>query len=164
MRTSIQTRFNTIWKKKELILASCLLPRFKLLWLDGTERFMAEAWLKSLFENDDTSSSEASETESSRIASKEDFFCLPVEKNTTSSSRIEELELFLKCQSKDLTVLLLYPAILKVFLEFNTPLPSSAPVERLFLTGSNVMTQKRHKLSDSLFEKLVLLNENFVLF
>lgn len=31
--TSIKTRFSTLWEKKELILASCLLLRFKLLWL-----------------------------------------------------------------------------------------------------------------------------------
>jgi len=46
-----------------------------------------------------------------------------------------------------------YPAVLKVFLEYNTPIPSSAPVERHFSTGSNVMTVTRHKLGDSLFEK-----------
>jgi len=57
-------------------------------------------------------------------------------------------------------VLLLYPAVLKVFLEFNTPFPSSVPVEQLFSTGSNMMTQKLHKLSDSLFENLVLLKQN----
>lgn len=73
---------------------------------------------------------------------------------------MEELELYLKCQSKELNVLLLYPAVLKVFLELNIPIPSSAPVERLFSTGSNVITQKRHKLGDMLFEKLVLLKQN----
>ena len=60
-------------------------------------------------------------------------------------------------------MLLLYPVVLKVFLELNTPLPSSAPVERLFSTGSNVMTEKRllikDKLGDSLFEKLDLLKQ-----
>ncbi|KAF0704577.1 Uncharacterized protein FWK35_00037648, partial [Aphis craccivora] len=166
VRTSIQTRFSSIWEKKELILASCLLPRFKLLWLDGDKRFMAKSWLRSHFEHlDYTANSEANETESPSCTAgtdtfKEDFFCLPVDNNSKTSSSIEELELYLKSQSKELSVLLLYPTVLTAFLKFNTPLPSSAPVERLFSTGSNVMTQKRHKLSDSLFEKLVLLKQN----
>jgi len=171
LRTSIQNRFSTIWEKKELVLASYLLPRFKLLWLDGAKCIMANARLKSHFKNMDctyTSSSEARETESpicltSTATFKEDFFCLPVDNNNSvTSSSIEELESYLNSQSKELSVLLLYPTVLKAFLEFNTPLPSSAPVERLFSTGSNVMTQKRHKLSDSLFEKLVLLKQNKV--
>jgi len=133
---------------------------------------MANTWLRSHFENMDyISSSEARETESltclastgSTTTFKEDFFCLPVNNNNSvTSSSIEELESYLKSQSKELSMLLVYPTVLKAFLEFNTPLLSSAPVERLFSTGSNVMTQKRHKLSDSLFEKLVLLKQNKV--
>jgi len=37
-------------------------------------------------------------------------------------------------------------------------LPSSAPVERQFSSGALVLTEKRNKLSDSLFDKLLLLN------
>lgn len=124
---------------------------------------MAKSWLRSYFENlDYTYNSEASETESPSCTAgtdtfKDNFFCLPVNNNSVTSSSIEELESYLKSQSKDLSVLLLYPTVLTAFLKFSTPLPSSAPVERLFSTGSNVMTQRRHKLSDSLFEKLVLL-------
>ncbi|XP_047132369.1 zinc finger BED domain-containing protein 4-like [Hydra vulgaris] len=166
VKSSVQTRFSAIWEKKELILASCLLPRFKLLWLDGVKRFSAEASLKSLFESvDHRSSSGPCEMESSRTTTgefKEDFFCLPVESNRVTSSGIEELELYLKSQSRELSLLLLYPSVLKAFLELNTPLPSSAPVERLFSTGSNVITEKRYKLGDLLFEKLVLLKQNKV--
>ncbi|CAI6351873.1 unnamed protein product [Macrosiphum euphorbiae] len=133
---------------------------------------MANAWLRFHFENMDyTSNSEARETEtpiclaSTYTATfKEDFFCLPVDNNNsvTSSSIDELLESYSKNQSKELCVLLLYPTVLKSFLEFNTPLPSSAPVERLVSTGSNVMTQKRPKLIDYLFEKCMLLKQNKV--
>jgi len=57
-------------------------------------------------------------------------------------------------------MLLSYPEVLKVFLQYNTAKPSSAPVERLFSTGSNVMTVKRYRLNDDHFEKLVLLKQN----
>ena len=64
LRTSIQNLFDTKWEKKELVLASCLLPCFKLLWLDSPKRIMANAWLRFHFENMDyTSNSEARETE-----------------------------------------------------------------------------------------------------
>lgn len=77
-------------------------------------------------------------------------------------SCIEELELYLKSQPKELSQLLLYPTLLTAFFKFNTILQSSAPVERLLSIDSNVMTQKMQKLSDSLFEKLVLLKQNKV--
>lgn len=158
IENSVKKRFSSVWNKKELIIASCLIPRFKLLWLESCDYFTAEAWLKTLFENvNESTNSENSESE----YSPEDFFCLPVvKKKSKKSSSMEEIELYLKSNSQDLFLLHSYPVVLKVFLEYNTPIPSSAQVERLFSTGSNVMTVKRHKLSDSLFEKLVLLKQN----
>lgn len=43
---------------------------------------------------------------------------------------------------------------------FNTPLTSSAPVERLFSFAEIVNSPRRHALSDFAFEKLVLLKAN----
>jgi len=161
IKNSLKKRFSSVWNKKELIIASCLIPRFKLVWLEGCigcNYFTAEAWLKTLFESVDESNN--SENSESDYAS-EDFFCLPVaKKKSKKSSCMEEIELYLKSNCQDLSLLHTHPAVLKIFLEYNTPIPSSAPVERLFSTGSNVMTVKRNKLSDSLFEKLVLLKQN----
>lgn len=50
IKDSVQRRFGSIWKNKELILASCLIPRFKLLLHDGGDQFVDEAWMKSKFE------------------------------------------------------------------------------------------------------------------
>ena len=47
-----------------------------------------------------------------------------------------------------------------MFFKFNTPLASSAPVERLFSFSGMVDSPPRNKLSDSNFEKLVLLKAN----
>ena len=53
-----------------------------------------------------------------------------------------------------------YPSIKQLFLRYNSILPSSAPVERLFSFGGMVNTPKRQNLGDELFEMLVLLKVN----
>ena len=47
-----------------------------------------------------------------------------------------------------------------VFIKLNTPLPSSAAVERLFSLGKDVLRPKRASLSDEHFEMMVFLKEN----
>ena len=51
-----------------------------------------------------------------------------------------------------------------VFLKYNTPLPSSAAVERIFSTAGDIIRPKRSCLSASNFEELVFLKGNLHLF
>ena len=44
-----------------------------------------------------------------------------------------------------------------LFLRFNTQIPSSAAVERMFSMEKDVLEPKRSKMSDQHFEKLVFL-------
>ena len=48
----------------------------------------------------------------------------------------------------------------KYFLKYNAPIPSSAPVERLFSAGGLVPTPRRNKLWDKRFEMLLILKFN----
>ena len=47
-----------------------------------------------------------------------------------------------------------------LFIKFNTPIPSSAAVERLFSTGKDVLRPKRSRLTDRYFEMLLFLQKN----
>lgn len=62
--------------------------------------------------------------------------------------------------SKELNMLNTYPQLKNLFLKVNTPLASSAPVERLFSLAGIVHSSRRRALSDENFEKLVLMKAN----
>ena len=78
-----------------------------------------------------------------------------------NGAKIEAIN-YLEDPSKDMNSLskYRYPLVYALFLRFNTDLPSSAPVERLFSTGGLILTPRRNKLSDTTFEKLLMLKTN----
>lgn len=68
----------------------------------------------------------------------------------TTKSELEVLH-FLSDEENNLNNLEKYPIIKQVFIRYNTPLPSSAPVERLFSFATMINQPRSHKLSDQLF-------------
>lgn len=147
--------------EKELVIAACLIPRFKLNWLEGNKKLNAELFLKTEFSCSENEISDSNSDNDSDSDSNKDFFCLPKKlySNKTITSD-QELLNFIKNNNTDLKSLFAFPKVLSKFIQFNTGLPSSAPVERLFSTGGNVMTSKRHRLGDDIFENLILLKQN----
>jgi hypothetical protein len=61
---------------------------------------------------------------------------------------------YLDDRSKELNSLNSFGYVRATFIKYNTTLPSSAPVERL------ILTPRRNKLSDVMFEKLLMLKTN----
>ena len=55
-----------------------------------------------------------------------------------------------------------YPIIKMLFIKYNSMLPSSAPVERMFSIATNINKPKRNKLNDTKFALLVLLKSNLL--
>ncbi|XP_061450393.1 uncharacterized protein LOC133369283 [Rhineura floridana] len=169
VREALRKLFAAIWEDKRLLLAACLHPRFKLDWLEScqaathTNKYTMEALLKAEIKmgvlNEDNDQSSDKDQEGDDL--EDDFFnFLPQGKKSAVDTAEEELVRYLRSPSREVSSLHGFPRVLRCFLQHNTDMPSSAAVERLFSTGGNVMTVKRHSLSDMLFEHLVLLRHN----
>jgi len=62
---------------------------------------------------------------------------------------------FLNSKKKDLDILNEFPIIKEVFLKYNTTIPSSAAVERLFSKAVQALTPRRSRLSENTFQMIL---------
>jgi len=153
------------------LLASTSLPYFKVRWLsllqessfgdhDATVKQVKEK-LKIAARNCNSDGCDIIESRDS--SSDDDFFkTMDGSFSSTSKSNKDDLELlsYLQDTSKAVNSLVKYPLIKNVFKKYNTTLPSSAPVERLFSFAGMVHGPKRTRLSNAHLEQLVLLKSN----
>ena len=91
--------------------------------------------------------------------SNEDFFVF-YDTNVAFNSVSAELDMYINDTSRDIDSLHCFPLVKKVFVAKNTLLPSSAPLERLFSIGGQILTPRRNGLSDENFEELLMLRAN----
>ena len=89
----------------------------------------------------------------------EDSF-LPKKKPRTNENPIKIVNDYLGSDCQDFSLLKTMPVIEKLFRKYNTSLPSSAPVERMFSSAGGIFTKRRHQLSDEHFEMQLLLKES----
>lgn len=136
-----------------MIIASCLHPKFKTNWLSGEEKKVAESYLEDLLGIRSSNNSPNLPDDDH-----DDFFNFYQE--STPESEEEELQRFLKSKNCDINLLENFPKIKKLFIKFNTALPSSASVERLFSIGNTVLSPFRGHLNDDLMEHQLLLKVN----
>uniref|UniRef100_A0A672FLL1 BED-type domain-containing protein n=1 Tax=Salarias fasciatus TaxID=181472 RepID=A0A672FLL1_SALFA len=136
---AIKTRFGSVMDSKEALLAACTLPKFKLRWLKEENR---REVLRTLL-----------------TADVSDFFDFGEEDDVTPYDSETEVIDFLKSGS-EMEVLNRFPTIKTLFMRYNTAIPSSAPVERLFSRGSLVLSPRRNRLSDKRFERVLLMRYN----
>lgn len=144
---------------KNYILASITHPKFKLKWvktkyLDLCKQLLqTECITEYSFEN----------TFSSNSTKSEDFFSslkqISGSTSTTGDLDMEILE-YLEDRNKEVDSLEKFKTIKQNFVKYNTTIPSSAPVERLFSTAVQIFTPRRNRLSDLLFSKLLFLKGN----
>lgn len=173
----ITTRFDSYFTFSEssqsASLASITHPAFKLRWLKP--EVLDE--MKNLFLNTLTlcanqeleqSSSQTVNTTSAYCALDSqslDYFTFmqnTEEHQSTSVQSQAQLEgmQYLEDGDKSVSSLNRYPRVCRMFRKYNVALPSSAAVERLFSIGGMICTAKRNRLSEKLFESLLLQRTN----
>jgi hypothetical protein len=163
----INKRFGHLFEDTEFLLASVSHPKFKTYWIDDQELKMRCTMLllnavQTVTVKDESSSaamlqttSAINTTDAGGDTDSSDFFS-DLHEDMSDQPHLK----YLQDSSRDLGMLNNHPAVKSVFLQFNTTIPSSAPVERLFSTGAIILTKRRNRLSDETFEKLLLLKIN----
>lgn len=146
---------------KDALLAAASCPKFKLRWLRDEGR---REQVKELLTAECRTIAPAPETCASvptTLASDDemDFFGFERDPEESYSAEKEVMD-YLRSGGYELETLNQFSNVKNIFLKYNTPTPSSAPVERLFSFGSLVLTPKRNRLSDRRFEKLLLMRYN----
>ncbi|XP_050440012.1 uncharacterized protein LOC126845401 [Adelges cooleyi] len=102
----------------------------------------------------------------------DDFFknvCTPNNLNSSSDPESRNLNnanvqalSFFNNKKKELNILNKFSTIKEVFLQYNTTIPSSAAVERLFSGAIQVLTPRRNRLGDKTFEKLLCCRAKYI--
>lgn len=106
--------------------------------------------------------SNLNDVEKDELSKLERFYCFDEVPETIYGDDVEvEFQRYLS-DSKITTIpdLNNYPNIREVFRHYNTIIPSSAPVERVFSVAKHILRPERNKLKDELFEKLIILKSN----
>lgn len=164
----IRNRFRNIWWSKEFVLASCLHPRFKTDWiLEDDSKTEAFGWiideLQSVQAEKEQVTDSKNDNNSSISSAEDEFFSFPSKPNNNmllQNSFESEVKSFLARKEKAVSILNDYSNLKNIFIKYNTTVPSSAAVERMFSIASDVFKNKRFSLNDDSFEIQLLLKMN----
>ena len=144
------------------IIASTSHPYFKLRWIElkpSLNTKTMEENIKRLLINAMERIGGRSSSDNSASSDGDDFYQFSKRKRSRISSEMVLLS-FLEDSDSHLGNLHHHKMMQKLFVKYNTTLPSSAPVERLFSLGGLTLAPRRSSLSDAMFERLVLLKSN----
>lgn len=173
---AVKKRFENILKNNEMQCATALLPKFKLKFF---KKYMPEVVknISSKLENEFQNILNASNSNNNNSNSNNNnnnnnnnntsnindldlststFFESDDEEETSS----EFLKLYENYSSIDQLKEKKFVGLKKLFLKYNSAMPSSASVERLFSCAKKVLSPSRTKLDDKNFEMQLLLHEN----
>lgn len=172
---SLENRFESIMKfkeeNKELILATAIHPNFKISWIeDERDREYAQTLLINTyieFSNAEksASSSPTNQTEINRSNSIENNFFkrLRQERRTSNDDALTFDVWKYLLQSTDdpnLDQIRLNPVLGELFQRYNTTLSASGAIERIFSKALQIFTNRRSRISDENFEKILFVQQN----
>ena len=155
MHSGLSRRFKIEMESSYFKVAASLHPRFRLNWVSEHDQMEVQTLVyKALLPFEEQRPTVEVNAEDCAANS---FFWrfekrAKVNSNVCSSSSLQSVWLDWCKTQNDLPEELRRP-----FIKYNTTLPSSAAVERLFSVGKRVMSSNRTQMSDFTFEKMVML-------
>ena len=149
---------DTTTKVSEYTLSATLLPIHKLFWIkdDSNKLFLRTALKKALDvlednENRPGTSQTVAEQETEENEDNDfDFFQYEKEKPLLKR---DEVDMYMETNHSNSDLQKVFqdlPTLKNLFLKYNTALPSSAPVERLFSIGGRIFEPRRNRISDKI--------------
>lgn len=162
---AIDMRFQELFSSTEAKIATATTPQFRLWWMAASEREEMCSMLSTMASQVDLSSISDGNTSQTlpTIQSEDDFFNYgPVKPAVQMQKRgvTDEIRRYIEGTGKSLECLEDFPRVKQLFLKYNTMLPSTAPVQRLFSQKGNLVTSQRDILTDDYFERILLLKYN----
>ena len=163
----IDRRFDAVFTDKDATAAAILHPKFKTTWTDNQR--LIDTGMQHIRNLLATTAAAASTSQQptgmplTSVAADDDedqFFKQRTGSNANQSNSGDALVQYLQSNSEETACLSAWPELKQLFIRLNTPLPASAASERLFSCAGLVMNSRRTRMSDALFEELVLLKKN----
>lgn len=175
---ALDKRFAKTFRDENCVLATAFHPKFHLKWMGGFEEtVLKKSEVMSLMESKVEDFLRNSDRETDIISSSsedvetEDYFSCIRDKDDTAAGRhrspkyraVHIVKVWQKTKWSDS---LADPAfnrekvLIDLFLRYNTAMPSSAAVERLFSLGKDIYRAKRSSLTDDNFNMLMFMKGN----
>jgi len=175
----IEKRFVPLFEDEECQLAAAFHPKFRLIWLEKYDirkvaivrKLMEKKVEDALRKQSDEAEMESNSEDSNNDEAEHDFFHVVTQRQKSNSlsersfkGKAQDLvRIWLETTSKDFltdAAFLGEQILMDLFLQYNTTIPSSAAVERLFSTGSDILRCKRAYMSDKNFNLLMFMKGN----
>ncbi|KAG5890541.1 hypothetical protein JTB14_028292 [Gonioctena quinquepunctata] len=165
----IEKRFGPLLNDEQCQLAAAFHPKFRLIWLETHDISRVDAVKKCMEKKDRDCLSGGGSNASNNDDDEEDFFNSvtqsiekPKSSNSLKSKAQSLVKMWLDMKSKDSfndAAFLGEQIFINLFIQYNTAIPSSAAVERLFSTGKDI-SPKRASPSDENFNMLMFMKGN----
>ncbi|XP_060777268.1 uncharacterized protein LOC132886535 [Neoarius graeffei] len=156
LQVGIEDHSGPMMEDPELVAAAILLPKFRTNWTQEDETIkIGMDYIKQHIEDFSLQSGEVNRSSSS---DEDDFFSGI--RGSKAQDGTKQLDAYLSCSADNMDLLKYFPAVCKMSVRLNTPLPASAACERLFSIAGFVFSQRKARLNDSNFENQLLLRLN----